>query len=69
MRLLTDVSTVIAGGNSRCPAIVRLLPDVSMGATNETGCRYAGKTEQGAGSDKGQRKDSAWQSPLRMTRQ
>jgi hypothetical protein len=54
---------VIAGVSSLCPAIVKLLPGVSVGATDEIRCRNAGREGNRGRSDKGSRK------PLRMTSQ
>lgn len=45
MRPLTDVSIVIAGASSLCPAMVVLMPGVRIGATDEIRCRNAGRDE------------------------
>jgi hypothetical protein len=66
-RLLTDVSTVIAGVSSLCPAIVKWLPDFRMGATDEIRCRKGEREVLRVRSDKGLRQQRAWQRPLRMT--
>lgn len=55
MGLHTVVSMAIAGVSSFWPAIVKLLPDIRMGAANEWGCRYQGGKKQGPRSDKGRR--------------
>jgi hypothetical protein len=41
MRPLTDVSIVIAGASSLCPAMVVLMPGVRIGATDAIRCRNA----------------------------
>jgi hypothetical protein len=55
MGLLTDVSMVIAGVSSLCPAIVKWLPDFRMGATEEIRCRKGEREVHRVRSDKGLR--------------